>query len=293
MSKNRLPWLVSLQYNNRSHFCGATLISDLYILSAGHCFENKSVRDGLQFTIALGAHNTSNYDEIIYAEPEAVIIHEKYKRIGEGIFYDIALIHTKKRITFNEKINPICFPSIGKTLFDNLFVAGWGYVTEFGPKSDVPNILSLPNVTQDACIDFHGEVITENHICAGGQEDQDTCEGDSGGPLMTRINKRVYHVGVVSYGFGCGRPDFYGVYTRTTKYLNWIEQNTNGSKWCLPNLKNKPSPPKPITDTCGKAQTGLKYPWQIIIRWKGRDFLTGILVKSNLVLSTAIEFNLL
>ena len=53
----------------------------------------------------------------------------------------------------------------------------------------------------------------------------DHCYGDHGGPLVTRdegLDTGYSLVGLVSWGFGCGRPNFYGVYTEVSHYLNWI-----------------------------------------------------------------------
>ncbi len=63
----------------------------------------------------------------------------------------------------------------------------------------------------------------------------DTCQGDSGGPLMmfTSSNQWVL-VGLTSFGDGCARPAYSGVYTRVAAYENWIKFNTNGFYWPLP-----------------------------------------------------------
>ncbi len=65
------------------------------------------------------------------------------------------------------------------------------------------------------------------NICAaveGGGKD--TCQGDSGGPLM-RVDEDTgiaTVIGVTSWGKGCGRKDYPGVYTKVAHYSEWIEE---------------------------------------------------------------------
>lgn len=60
----------------------------------------------------------------------------------------------------------------------------------------------------------------------------DTCQGDSGGPLMVFTpNHQWVLVGLTSFGYGCARPDYAGVYTRVSMYQNWIQSHTDGSRW--------------------------------------------------------------
>lgn len=64
--------------------------------------------------------------------------------------------------------------------------------------------------------------ITENHVCAGG-EDRDACWSDSGSPLVSKTNGNL--IGIVSTGVGCARKGLPGIYTRLSKYTEWISMH--------------------------------------------------------------------
>lgn len=68
-----------------------------------------------------------------------------------------------------------------------------------------------------------GVTLIESQLCAGGKKNQDSCSGDSGGPLMLYRNGVYYAAGVVSFGVGCGREGWPGVYTNIPNYVSWIE----------------------------------------------------------------------
>lgn len=76
-----------------------------------------------------------------------------------------------------------------------------------------------------------GDHLTANMICAGLESGaRDTCQGDSGGPLLVRDGAGWAQVGVVSWGRApvgaarpCGHPQVYGVYTRLSRYRDWID----------------------------------------------------------------------
>jgi hypothetical protein len=61
----------------------------------------------------------------------------------------------------------------------------------------------------------------------------DTCQGDSGGPLMMFTSSKQWVItGVTSFGHGCAKPGYSGVYTRVIAYVDWINiiiNNTDNS----------------------------------------------------------------
>ena len=72
-----------------------------------------------------------------------------------------------------------------------------------------------------------GGQLTDSQLCAGNLTigGVDSCSGDSGGPLVCDAGGFIGYVltGVVSFGKRCGEPNFPGIYSRVTHYIDWIK----------------------------------------------------------------------
>ena len=71
-------------------------------------------------------------------------------------------------------------------------------------------------------------MVTPNNICISGKEGRATCNGDSGGPLLSVTPQGMYkQVGVTSFGsiVTC-ESEIPAGFTRVASYLMWIETVT-------------------------------------------------------------------
>ncbi|XP_052007703.1 prothrombin [Xyrauchen texanus] len=239
------PWQVMLYKRSPQELlCGASLISDEWILTAAHCIlyppwnKNFTINDIL---IRLGKHSRTKYErgtEKIVAIDE-IIVHPKYNW-KENLNRDIALLHLKKPVTFTNEIHPVCLPT--KNIAKNLMFAGYkGRVTGWGNlreswtsnPANLPVVLQqihLPIVDQNTCRNSTSVIITDNMFCAGYMPDEnkrgDACEGDSGGPFVMKspTDKRWYQIGIVSWGEGCDRDGKYGFYTHLFRMRRWMRK---------------------------------------------------------------------
>uniref|UniRef100_A0A7N8Y7F0 Peptidase S1 domain-containing protein n=1 Tax=Mastacembelus armatus TaxID=205130 RepID=A0A7N8Y7F0_9TELE len=90
--------------------------------------------------------------------------------------------------------------------------------------------VSIPIVSNTRCNAAYGS-ITSNMMCAGlTQGGKDSCQGDSGGPLVSKNNTVWVQAGVVSFGYGCAKPNYPGVYTRVSQYENWINNQITSNQ---------------------------------------------------------------
>lgn len=92
------------------------------------------------------------------------------------------------------------------------FIVGWGRLSETGEKATVLQQVQLPIIPNAKCKEGLGRYrdnisFSDIVLCAGfAQGGQDTCGGDSGGPMVLpefRNGKFPYfQIGVVSWGLG-------------------------------------------------------------------------------------------
>lgn len=174
------------------------------------------------------------YDFTASADPEAqdfateyFKIHPKYNRATNEA--DLAIIKLRTKTEFTEAIKPICLPQRNRDYAGQLaIVTGWGHTSFGGRGSPQLRQVSLPVWNNTQCDASYSIAISDNMLCAGNKQGgKDSCQGDSGGPLMLQgPNKRWMVIGVVSWGIKCGQPNYPGVYTRVSKYIDWIHQNS-------------------------------------------------------------------
>jgi secreted trypsin-like serine protease len=103
---------------------------------------------------------------------------------------------------------------------------GWGATSENGGQQRYLRSASVPFVPDSACRRAYGsQFVASDMICAGNLRDGgvDTCQGDSGGPMVNRDSAGGWvEVGIVSFGNGCARAGYPGVYTQVSRFTKAI-----------------------------------------------------------------------
>ena len=92
-------------------------------------------------------------------------------------------------------------------------MVGWGATQSYGPAETRLRQARVEVVGGESCSRAYQDInvnIGEKKVCAG-TGSTDTCNGDSGGPLLAdNIGQRWSVLGITSFGVECGRPDFPG-----------------------------------------------------------------------------------
>ncbi|XP_059582400.1 transmembrane protease serine 6 [Alligator mississippiensis] len=220
------PWQASLQIRGR-HICGGTLIADRWVVSAAHCFHDERLASPSIWTVYLGKYfqNTSSYNEVSF-KVNRLLLHPYYEEDSHD--YDVALLQLDHPVIISPFIRPICLPARTHLFEPGLrcWITGWGALKEGGHISNVLQKVDVQLIQQDICSETYHYKISPRMLCAGYHKGKkDACQGDSGGPLVCKEpNERWFLAGLVSWGLGCARPNYYGVYTRITQVLGWMKQ---------------------------------------------------------------------
>merc|ERR1712193_68210 len=189
----KYPWQASLQYKSSNfHFCGGSVISKRFILTAAHCVDagGESSRK-----VVLGMHD----QYLRYGKPQSYdikrfIVHERWQ--SSSITNDIAVIELKSDIQYNENVQPV----------------------EMDLQGDKTNIMSS---TQ--CKSRTSPRPAQVCVYTG---NNGACNGDSGGPLSCQFGGKWKVVGIASYVFGSCSVYYPTVYTEVAYFKDWIAANT-------------------------------------------------------------------
>uniref|UniRef100_A0A8C4EZX1 ST14 transmembrane serine protease matriptase n=1 Tax=Dicentrarchus labrax TaxID=13489 RepID=A0A8C4EZX1_DICLA len=223
------PWQVSLHFLTYGHVCGASIISERWLLSASHCFVTSSPQNYIASNWQTYSGMQDQYKQDNVRRPvKRIISHPDYNQMTFD--YDIALLELSEPLEFTNTIQPICLPSSSHVFPAGMscWVTGWGALREGGQKSQILQKASVKIINDSVCNMVTEGQLTSRMLCSGFLAGGiDACQGDSGGPLVCfEESGKWFQAGIVSWGEGCARRNKPGVYTRVTKLRDWIKDET-------------------------------------------------------------------
>lgn len=212
----KFPWVVRLSMG-----CGGTLTAPRVVLTAGHCVEGTGANDTIKVTA--GVVDLTSKDALT-AKSVRVIRASGFRDETKGD--DWAVIRLD---------HPLDLPTLplahGPADRGRFVVMGWGQIREDSLRQERRlHYAEVPTVPDKNCAVAYRkagvQLVTEESICAG-RRGIDTCQGDSGGPMVGHdADGNWVQVGIVSWGLGCARDGYPGVYTQISAFRSAIRTAT-------------------------------------------------------------------
>ncbi|MEQ4305199.1 serine protease [Plantactinospora sp. B6F1] len=210
-AQGEFPFMVRLSMG-----CGGSLYSPRLVLTAAHCVGRTGSNSSITATLGVVDLQSSSRIQVrsnyVYRAPG-------YNGYGD----DWALIRLASPVSGLSTL-----PIATSTAYDNgtFTVAGWGATREGGAQQRYLMKASVPFVSDEVCNGpsaYDGDVIAAEEICAGPLSGgTDSCQGDSGGPMFRQGGSGLVQVGIVSWGYGCARRNYPGVYTQVSYFSSAI-----------------------------------------------------------------------
>ena len=217
------PWQVAVMDKTFYQYCGGSILSASWILTAAHC------------EVAVGDKVGAGHSKLTTMKSSGQI-----RTVAQAITFpgyvtsergkDVMLLRLNAPLDLsgaNAKAIPVATEaeSAGFAPGAVVTVSGWGTLTFEGAS---PNQLQRADldVSTAAAVRAKYGTLTADQLGAG-RSGKDSCQGDSGGPLSARIGGAAKLVGVVSWGDGCALPNTPGMYSRVASFASWIAQTTN------------------------------------------------------------------
>jgi secreted trypsin-like serine protease len=215
-TQGMFPWVVRLSMG-----CGGALTAPRIVLTAGHCVDGSGKNTLIKVTA--GVVNLKSRKAVMASSVE-VVRAPGFKDETRGD--DWALIK------LDHALDLPTLPLVeGPGDVGQFTVMGWGQTREDSMRQEqrlyYATVPTVPDA--DCAADYQKagvKLVRAESICAG-RGGVDTCQGDSGGPMVGRDNTgRWVQVGIVSWGLGCARSGYPGVYTQISAFRTAIQKAT-------------------------------------------------------------------
>ena len=217
--EGQFPYQVSLKRNN-GHYCGGSIISRNYILTAAHCAG--TTENGVFYAyppeeITVHAGSTHLLFDGVDTNAAASVVHEEYMAHPESAFNDVALLRLAEPLTFSDTIKPIELESQEIPENTPVVTSGWGDANNNG---EVPLHLQWTiskSVSKEMCYNL------DEWLCLAHPRNHGICYGDSGGPAVLH-GKLVGITGFIAKTCGDDVPDGYA---KVSYHLDWIRKHSD------------------------------------------------------------------
>ncbi|XP_042219215.1 venom serine protease Bi-VSP-like [Homarus americanus] len=227
--KGEYPWMVMLTIDDGGPLkgCGGAIISKRHVLTAAHCVNFRN----LKLTATVGLHDMKNLNTGVSKVFKVVdfIAHPDFN--SDTLANDIAVLTLEGDVNWSRRVGAVCLSPEKDYEGQMGVVSGWGTLSFQGSQPSKLQEVGVQVTNQAKCVKNYLESdidVLDTNVCAA-SPGKDACQGDSGGPLVILNNGIWYQMGVVSYGVGCARPDYPGVYTRVSSYVPWILDQVSSS----------------------------------------------------------------